>query len=45
MPYPDLPYHPEIPSLTLLAFMLNVFEAAHSPAARHIMMTCRHILP
>jgi len=30
MPCPD---HLEIPSLTLLAVMLNVFEAAHSPAA------------
>ena len=26
----ELPYHPEIPSLTLLAIMLNVLDAAHS---------------
>ena len=30
---PELPYCPEIPSLTLPSIMLNVFEAAHSPAA------------
>ena len=28
----ELPYHPEILSLTLLAIMLNVFGAARSPA-------------
>ena len=27
----ELPYHPEILSLTLLAIMLNVFGAARSP--------------
>ena len=39
MTHLELPYHPEI-SLTLLATMLNVFEAAHSPAAHacHIMV-------
>ena len=31
MPCPELPYHAEIPYLTLLAIMLNVFEIAHSP--------------
>ena len=32
MKYPELPYRPEILSLTLQAIMLNVIEAAHSPA-------------
>ena len=32
MPCPELSYHPEIPSLTLLAFVMNVFEATCLPA-------------
>jgi len=36
MPCPD---HLKIPSITLL------FESACSPAARHIMVTCRQSLP
>ena len=32
MLYLELPYHPEILSLTLPAIMLNVFGAARSPA-------------
>jgi len=32
MPRLQSPYHMEIPSVTLLVIMLNVFEVAHSPA-------------
>jgi len=42
MPCPELPYHPEILSLTLLAIMLNVFGAARSPAQYSESIYCQH---
>ena len=49
MPCLELPYHLEIPSLTLLAVRLDVFEAACPPAQcsesvyiLYIIYTCIH---
>ena len=42
MPCPELPYHPEILSLTLPAIMLNVFGAACSPAQYSESIYCQH---
>jgi len=42
MPCPELPYHPEILSLTLSAIMLNVFGAVRSPAQYSESIYCQH---
>jgi len=36
MPCPELSYHLEIPSLPLLAFVMNVLEATCLPAQREL---------